>query len=283
MIVGSWDVEILFSKGWPDRSSPVPCYKEKVLGRSRAFCRSTETGKWRFLRSTSTHEPPPMPPSIHGHHRLPVGFACAVHFRSATLMKTIVIALAWFVGAALQVQSASADRWTTVAPRDEIRPNFQHTETGGESGHGALIIRADEREGLHGWWQKTFTVTGGQHYRFSAWRRTEGVAVPRRSVLARVLWRDEAGREVKRHAGVVTNFSLGVVASAEPEYPRDSVTGKDGWAEMSGIYEAPPGATQGRVELHLLWAANGKVEWSDVAFLQTEAPAPRKVRLASVH
>src|SRR5438128_7461931 len=82
MIVGSWDVEILFSKGWPDRSSPVPCYKEKVLGRSRAFCRSTETGKLRFVRSTSTHEPPPMPPSIHRHHRLPVGFPCAVHFRS---------------------------------------------------------------------------------------------------------------------------------------------------------------------------------------------------------
>ena len=170
-----------------------------------------------------------------------------------------------------------------LAPREEIRPQFQHTETGAKSGHGELAIRADEREGLHGRWQKTFSVTAGQHYRFSAWRRAENIAVPRRSVLARVLWRDDTGNEVQRREGVVTNFSRGVVASAEPEYPRESGAGNDGWVEMSGVYEAPPGATQARIELHLLWAPNGNVKWSDVAFLPTEAPAPRKVRLASVH
>jgi len=36
-------------------------------------------------------------------------------------------------------------------------------------------------------------VTGGQYCRFTARRRTENVAVPRRSVLARVLWRNDAG------------------------------------------------------------------------------------------
>ncbi len=81
----------------------------------------------------------------------------------------------------------------------------------------------------------------------------------------------------------MTNFSIGVVASAEPEYPRESSAGNDDWVEMSGVYEAPTGATQARIELHLLWAPNGHVQWSDVAFLPTEAPAPRKVRLASVH
>ena len=201
-------------------------------------------------------------------------------------MKTIVIALAWSFWVAFQIKGASADGWTAAAPREEIRPRFQHTETGGKSGHGALAIRADEREGLHGWWQKTFPVIAGRYYRFSAWRRTENVAVPRRSVLARVLWRDDKGTEVQRRYGVVTNFSLGVVASAEPEYPRDMFekgAGSDGWVEMSGVYEAPPGATQARVELHLLWAPKGNVQWSDVSFLPTEAPTPRKVRVASVH
>ena len=130
-------------------------------------------------------------------------------------MKTIVIALAWF--SAFQIHAASTEGWTTAAPREEIRPEFQRTETGGQSGHGGLVIRADEREGLHGWWRKAFSVTAGQHYRFAAWHRVENIAVPRRSVLARVLWRDDAGKEVKRREGVVTNFSLGVVASAEPE------------------------------------------------------------------
>lgn len=205
--------------------------------------------------------------------------SCACH--NSHRMKSFVVALIclW----SFQIHASPPDTWTTVAPREEIRPQFQHTETGGKSGHGALTIRADEREGLHGWWQKTFSVTPGKHYRFSAWRRTENVAVPRRSALVRVLWRDAAGKEVKRREGVVPNFSLGVVASAEPEYPRESDAGKDGWIELSGIYQAPPGATQARVELHLLWAPNGKVDWSDVAFLSTDPPAPRKVRLASVH
>src|SRR5688572_15460677 len=118
-------------------------------------------------------------------------------------MKTIVIALACSFWAAFQIRASSAEEWTANAPREEIRPQFQQTKTGGKSGHGALAIRADEREGLHGWWQKTFSVVPGKHYRFSAWRRTENVAVPRRSALARVIWRDEAGKEVKRRHGVV--------------------------------------------------------------------------------
>lgn len=197
-------------------------------------------------------------------------------------MKTIVVAFC----VALRIHAASVDGWTTAAPREEIRPQFQHEETGGKSGHGVLAIRADEREGLHGWWQKTFSVTAGQHYRFSAWRHTQNISVPRRSVLARVLWRDEAGKEVSRRDGVVTNFAKSVVAAAEPEYPRDIVrtgAGDDDWVEMSGVYQVPTGATQARVELHLLWAPKGNVQWSDVAFLPTEAPAPRKIRLASVH
>jgi predicted amidohydrolase len=203
-------------------------------------------------------------------------------------MKPIVITLAWSFCVAGQMRASTVDGWTAAAPRDEIRPQFQHTESGGKSGHGAFVIRADEREGLHGWWQKAFSVDGERYYRFSAWRRTENIPVPRRSVLARVLWQDDAGKAVPRRDGVVTNFSRGVVASAEPEYPRDALTttataGQGEWGEMSEVYQAPPGATQARIELHLLWAPGGTVQWSDVAFVPTDAPPPRKVRLASVH
>lgn len=198
-------------------------------------------------------------------------------------MKTIVFALTCSFWCAFQLQASVVDGWTTVAPRREIRPQFQYEETGGKSGHGAFTIRADEREGLHGWWEKTFTVTGGQHFRFSAWRRAESIAVPRRSVLARVVWTDNTGKSVPRPEGVVTNVSMGVVASAEPEYPIESGAGSDRWVELSGVYAAPRGATHARVELHLMWAQNGNVEWSDVSFLPTAAPPPRTVRLASVH
>jgi len=49
-------------------------------------------------------------------------------------MKTIVIALAWSFWVAFQIQGASADGWTTAAPREEIRPQFQQQETGGKPG-----------------------------------------------------------------------------------------------------------------------------------------------------
>src|SRR5947208_15898024 len=167
-------------------------------------------------------------------------------------MKTIVIALAWSV--AFQIHASSADEWTTAAPREEIRPQFQTTDTGGRSGHGALTICADNREGLHGWWQRTLPVTGGRHYRFSAWRRAENIDVPRRSVLARVLWRDDAGKDVPRREGVLTNFAKAVVAFAEPEYPRESGPGKDGWVQLAGVYEAPSGGTKARIDVQRLWA-----------------------------
>lgn len=199
-------------------------------------------------------------------------------------MKTIAIALSWFF--ACQIHAASAEEWITAAPRDEIRPQFQSEKTGGKSGRGALVIRADEREGLHGWWQKTVSVSGGQHYLFSAWYRAENVSVPRRSVLARVVWHDEIGGAIQRREGVLTNYAKNAAAMAEPEYPRHIIeksAGNGGWIEVSGVYAAPSGATRARVELHLLWAPNSKVQWSDVSFLPSEAPAPRKVRLASVH
>lgn len=183
----------------------------------------------------------------------------------------------------LHIQASSLDGWTSAAPREEIRPDFQQTESGGRSGGGALAILADEREGLHGWWQKTFPVTGGRFYRFSAWRQVENVTVARRSVMARVIWTDDAGRNVRSGEGVLTNYSVGVVATAEPDYPRDAANDGHGWTHVSGTYQAPPAATKARIQLHLLWAPKGIVHWSDVSFAAAEPPAARKVRLASVH
>ena len=73
------------------------------------------------------------------------------------------------------------DQWRSFAAREEIRPQFA------ELADGRLRIVADAREGLDGHWAQSFPVEGGKWYRFQAWRRTEGVPVPRRSVLARIL------------------------------------------------------------------------------------------------
>ncbi len=170
-----------------------------------------------------------------------------------------------------------------AAPRDEIRPQFAFLPNGGRDGKGSFVIKADEREGLDGYWKKTFSVSGGNHYRFLALRRIENIASPRRSVIARIVWLDDKDKQVPRDTSVVSDYLKRMTAMAEPEYPGDKDTDSQGWTEVSDIYRAPLKATRAVVELHLRWAPRGKVEWSSVSFIETSPQKERKVRLAAVH
>ena len=195
-----------------------------------------------------------------------------------------MIAAAVFDTAAAPDSSTSAPAgWKSAAPRAEIRPEFEYLPSGGRDGKGSLVIAADAREGLHGYWERSFPVAGGRYYRFFALRRVDGVASPRRSVVARVLWKDDSGKAVLRDKPVVSGYLPGFPPTAEPEYPTDKSMTADGWTEVSDTYVAPKQATRAVVELHLQWAPRGRVEWSQVSFAQTERPASRPVRLAAVH
>ena len=178
---------------------------------------------------------------------------------------------------------STPDGWQPAAPREEVRPQFAYLPNGGRDGKGGLVIAADDRDGLDGYWAKTFAVTGGKHYRFFALRKAEGMAWSRRSAVPRIVWQDDNGKQVPRDTPVVTDYLKGMVAMAEPEYPTDKVTDAGGWTEVSDTYRAPLKAARAVVELHLRWAPRGRVEWSSVAFAETAPPAERRVRLAAVH
>ena len=174
--------------------------------------------------------------------------------------------------------------WEPAAPRAEIRPRFAFDPKGGPAGLGALVIAADDRDGLHGWWQKAFPVTGGKHYRFHALRKTHDVPVPRRAAAVRVVWQDAAGKPVPTDEPAVSGYLKGWKGTAEPEHPLDRDTDARGWTEVADTYQAPAKAAKAVVELHLRWAPpNGRIEWADVSLAETSPPAGRKVRLAAVH
>lgn len=185
--------------------------------------------------------------------------------------------------ALLRAATPAPDGWTTAAPREEIQPTFAFNPKGGPDHAGSFVIQADAREGLAGWWTRTFPVKGGQHYRFCVLRKTTHVAVPRRSVVARVIWLDDKGKPAMRDAPETRGFQAGKPTRSEPEYPTDKAADARGWTEVSDIYRAPSAATRAVVELHLRWAVRGKVEWSNVSLTETAVPAPRIVRLATVH
>src|SRR5260221_770870 len=71
---------------------------------------------------------------------------------------------------------AEAQPWQPASPRAEITPTFSFDPLGGPQHDGALIISADERQGLHGCWQRVFSVKGGEFYRFESLRKTTHLA-----------------------------------------------------------------------------------------------------------
>ncbi len=175
------------------------------------------------------------------------------------------------------------DGWSARSPRDEIRPQFTYRPGGGPEGRGGLVIEADRREGLMGWWEKAFPVRGGASYEFRARRKTEGIRTPRRTAIARILWSDAEGRPVLRDEPSPGAYRQGERPRAEPELPADRDADGRGWAEVGGTYRAPSGASRAVVELCYRWEPGGLVEWADASLAETSPPPARRVRLATVH
>ena len=174
--------------------------------------------------------------------------------------------------------------WTTSSPREEIAPEFSWLPAGGPDGKGAFSIRADDREGLAGFWQTTIKVTGKQYYRFSALRRAENVDLIRRAGTARILWLNDAGHRVKRDRPSFASYRPGERPRSEPEFPPDLDTDDNGWTKVGATYRAPSEATQARIELHFRWGPpQSVVEWADVDLKVVMAPERRIVRLATIH
>ena len=177
----------------------------------------------------------------------------------------------------------AADGWTAEAPRDEIRPAFAFDPVGGPDGKGCLLISADNREGLAGYWKKTFPVVGGKHYRFTASYQAKGVAAPRRSVLVEMHWRDAKGKKVSLDQPGVTDYLRGATAMAETEFPTTHNVSKSGWTEIADAYQRRRRRRRPLSNCTCGWSAGSEVRWGGVALTETKEPEPRKVRLATVH
>ena len=209
--------------------------------------------------------------------------------RLLQISRKLIVLFLLTVGVQLQADDSRPEAvagpagWTTAAPRDEIRPAFAFEATGGADGKGCMVIKADGREGLDGFWKKTFPVAGGKYFHFAAHYKADNVAIPRRSVVVKLKWQDDLGKQVPLDSPAVSTYLRGWTPRAETEHPLTRDVDKNGWTEISDTYQAPSKATQAVVELHLQWAPDGVVRWSSVSLAESSAPTPRKVRLAAVH
>ncbi|MEZ6042646.1 MAG: carbon-nitrogen hydrolase family protein [Planctomycetaceae bacterium] len=177
--------------------------------------------------------------------------------------------------------------WVPESPRDEIRPAFTRTESGGPENQAILSICADERPGLFGRWTKTIAVEGGAWYEFRCMRQCEGVKFPRRTAVVRLLWQGEGGKPVERDEPSFASYRPGEKPRAEPEYVQDQLVNdvhlSEVWVEVSGTFRAPEAARFARIELDYRWQPHGVVRWTEPSMVKVAAPKSRTVRLATVH
>ena len=194
-------------------------------------------------------------------------------------VKSIVIALFFFVFSCEFFAAQRDGLWQSHSPRQELSPKFQNDG-------GILQINAEGRSGAIGQWQAYFSVKGGHYYRFSAVRKTWGIDRQnvQRHVVERLIWLDAAGKKVNRDEPTYSSYRPGTAPRAEPEFPRmKGVMTRGGWDEVLDIFRAPKAATQVKVELCLRWLNDGRVSWRHVSIKPVAEPKPRKVRLATIH
>jgi predicted amidohydrolase len=164
------------------------------------------------------------------------------------------------------IQRGFAQGWTFESQRDQISPRsytdskvtFHNKPTLGLAGGG--------KDYADGHWSKTVAVDAGQYYQFKTFFKTNNVEEPGRCIQGRIIWLDNAAEQV--------GFT---------EYPV-TASGKspEGWNVMEKLYQVPSPATKAKLELHYRWDADGTVNFTEATFERTAAPAPRKVKLATV-
>jgi predicted amidohydrolase len=165
------------------------------------------------------------------------------------------------------------DGWVPIAPREELRPEFDVIADGGPDGQGGLVVQHGPRTGLDGAWTKTFPVDGGQNYRIEAHARLSGVSNPRAHVYVELTYLNAKG-------GLAFDETTGL--STRPFFAPE--TGADGaWRRFSEVYRAPADAALAEVRLQLRWEPNARIEWGGVSLAKSAPRTPRIVRLAAAN
>jgi predicted amidohydrolase len=155
----------------------------------------------------------------------------------------------------------SIEGWQPFAQRAELMPVAT-----ANSESESLLMASSGKPSCNGSWRKNFPVRPAQHYRITAEYLAEAVDSSRRSILAKIDWKDDAGKRV-----------------SQPDYPRLDPTSKGQWSQIRDIVQAPEGAASSTIDLIFRWDAAGQVTWRNVEFLPVQPPEARPVTLATVN
>ena len=130
---------------------------------------------------------------------------------------------------------------------------------------GLVMSSPNEPHGVGGVDQTVSSIRGGQAYKVSVEFEASGVSSPVRSLLARVGWLAE-GKALHPAGEFVDGLAM------------DGDAGR-----FEDVFVAPEEADGVRVSLEAKWLMGGSVTWKVARLVETEAPAPRPVTIATVY
>jgi predicted amidohydrolase len=157
--------------------------------------------------------------------------------------------------------------WRPQAAREEVLPDCAVDSRVSRAGeNGSLRIKCQHRVQYGGWTHSQEGINAGSWYRFDAHYLADGVTEERRTVVARLTWRNAAGDP-----------------AGQPEYVYHTEEAGGGWRHVWALAPAPEGATQVRLELLFGWSPGGTVWWDDIMLAEAEALPPRPVKIAALY
>lgn len=155
--------------------------------------------------------------------------------------------------------------WTIWSARAGTAPHCFVDPQHYRSKPGSLAISGASNMAEHGGWEHVEPgIQGGAWYRFTAYYRAEAIPAENWQIVARLDWRNSQN-----------------LRSGQPDYAYRAQR-EGGWTRLTIDTQAPQDAVTVALQLYLSNAPEGTVWWDDVSLNQIPAPAPRKVRIASV-
>ncbi|MGW8181492.1 MAG: hypothetical protein ACWGQW_22415, partial [bacterium] len=136
----------------------------------------------------------------------------------------------------LSAGETSLEDWTPYAQRQALMPVMSKSpET------GTLQMASTGHFRCNGSWRKSVSVEPEAYYAFSAEYRAMDVTWPRRSILARIDWKDGSGNRL----------SL-------PDYAK-TISSTNNVSQVAGHFRSPKGTATATIELIFRWDEKGSV------------------------
>jgi predicted amidohydrolase len=166
-----------------------------------------------------------------------------------------------------QKNDFSPNKWHFESQRGEIAPVHFINNKVLFRNNPTLTLSGGRKDHVNGCWFTIADIVPDKNYRFRVHYQAIDVEQAHRSVMARIIWMEENGKQI-----------------GQAEYPQTlREKTPENWAIIEQLYKAPPQARKAKLELVYRWDPYGMVHFGDLSFEEVVKMPSRPVKLATIH